>query len=228
MVQSEMMNIVHLNNYGASFLKSADYKNAVKTLARGLQASRRLLEKLIENQEDTTLSACGLDSMMNQPYHPQNSNESDCNADTYLYQLPIHVTEELRTTYSSYVMVSVSLIFNLALAHHLLALSGNHENPRALLRKAARFYEYGFDLQQGQGRAPSEIFCMASLNNLGQVYQALGEKESAKKCFQYLISTIMELARCQELDGSIYEVFHRNAFHMTFRGILTTAAAAAA
>lgn len=229
MSQSHLMTVNRLNDYGASCIMSADYRNAVRSLAQGLQDSRRLQDTLDESQQNS--GHCCLDSVMIQPYHRLSSKQSDCDPEPMLYHRPIQIPEhELTSSYSSCVLLSVALIFNLALAHHMLALSGNEENAAGLLRKAARFYEYGFDLQQGHNEngKNAELFYIATFHNLGKVYQALGNQENAKKCCHQLMSTISESDRQQDLEESIYDVFHRHAFQMTFQGILTDAAAAAA
>jgi hypothetical protein len=115
-------------------------------------------------------------------------------------------------TLSRYVMVSGSLILNCAFAYHLLALK--QSNNEALLQKAARLYEHGLELHnQGTGRW--EYFVVVSLNNVGKVYRALGEKEKYATCFHKLLGCLASLISAASrtrnaglTDESVYyEVF---------------------
>jgi hypothetical protein len=58
------------------------------------------------------------------------------------------------------------------------------------------------------------MFTMAAMNNLGVIYLQLEDRETASKCFQSLLSTVMFLVDCgaakvccdEDLDGYLCNV----------------------
>ena len=110
--------------------------------------------------------------------------------------------------------LSCTATFNLALVHQLAARRGAGTCSKdqaqkirtALLRKAARLYEICMLLIQddeqnsGRGMAPS-LFDLAVANNLGIAFIQLGNDESAEKCFQYSLSSLMVVVNQNSCSG---------------------------
>ena len=160
------------------------------------------------------------------PFHDECSND----VKSFVFRRTIYIPTEMETTsYRSKVMVSVAVIFNLALAHHVFAMeTDNPEIAEQLLRKAAKLYELGYNLQ----RAPamnsnsSSVFAMAAINNLGQIYERLGERDRARRLFTHLLSTLMMLIDCRQVNVSQFECFFRSTSHLIFQYGDSAAAAA--
>ena len=171
-----------LSNQGVAFLQAGDYRNAITRFAAGLTICRRqLVQSPVGGSFLLVEENRGIDSMMKKP--PTVHAESDWNiTKQYVYGHPIciPILEDCDdgmqpVALSRIVMVSSILIWNCAITYHLFALK--QSNNEALLQKAGRFYEHGFELQKDSGTGRWEYFALASLNNLGNVYRALGQKE---------------------------------------------------
>ena len=210
-----------LNNQGAAFLQAGDYQNAITRFAAGLTSRRRQLLQspvggrfLLVVEENR-----GIDYMMKKP--------AICHAEIdwsttehYVYGHPIcfPILEDCDdgmqpVALSRIVMVSSILIWNCAITYHLFALK--QSNNEALLQKAGRFYEHGFELQKDSGTGRWEYFALASLSNLGSVYRALGQKEKCATCFYELLACLSAASRTRnyvglDIDESIYEVFFQS------------------
>lgn len=97
-------------------------------------------------------------------------------------------------------------IYNLALSHHLKSLeSGPSSTPglrRAYLEKALALYEHSQQLQMGTGITigASVVHSMAVVSSLGHIYRQLGHSEKAESCSQYLLSTLMYVVYCGEVN----------------------------
>jgi len=108
------------------------------------------------------------------------------------YEVPIdtQLCEEL----------SCVAIYNLALTHHLKAMSLSmslaHRDPlssSAYMRKALTLYEYSQYILKKQSfseRVPA-LFCMALVSNIGQVHILLGDSKKAGICNEHLLSILM-------------------------------------
>jgi hypothetical protein len=86
--------------------------------------------------------------------------------------------------------LTVILVFNLALSHHLKALNsnGNPSNRSLDLQKAFSIYKLSWKTQVQHGVKLSDIHAMAHINNLGQIAAARGNKVAAKHLFRHLLN----------------------------------------
>eukprot|EP00536_Pseudo-nitzschia_multiseries_P014858 jgi/Psemu1/291689/fgenesh1_pg.777_\ len=88
-------------------------------------------------------------------------------------------------------------IYNLALAHHLksveLASSSKLHLRMVYLRKALSLYEHSHQILRNRriNVTVPAIHSMALVSNIGQIHHALGDKDKAKMCLQYLLSAMM-------------------------------------
>lgn len=86
----------------------------------------------------------------------------------------------------------LAIIFNIALAHHLSAIYGDGVGGRRVfLSKACALYSVAYNgaIQEGA----SSLLTLASLNNLGHTYRALGNHLMADQCFRHLLSALLFL-----------------------------------
>jgi len=134
--------------------------------------------------------------------------------DHFRASLDIQICEEL-----SYV-----IIYNLALAHHLKSVelaaclscsssSGSvltdrstkqlQNLRRVYLHKALSLYEHSHQIlmKQSINIGVPVIHSMALVSNLSQIHHALGDHGKAEMCMQYLLSTIMYVIDCGNVDA---------------------------
>jgi hypothetical protein len=111
-----------------------------------------------------------------------------------MYKQVIRIPVNVESHYRAAVMVSSMIIFNLALAHQLPSMV--RDNRETALRKAAKLYELSFKMQRDEFFDSNTMFTLAIVNNLGPIHHQLDDKETASKCFEHLLSTLMFLINC--------------------------------
>lgn len=153
--------------------------------------------------------------------HPSSFRECSCNDDLstsqYLYDNPIHVPPIQEKSMENHEIYRFSLFlgcvstFNLSLALHLSARDGSSENGSSedssiILRKAARLYEICLSFQsqrEDSGESGSCLFTLAVVNNLGLIHRRLKQRQSADKCFEFVLSTLMFLVSNGNADDTV-------------------------
>jgi tetratricopeptide (TPR) repeat protein len=98
--------------------------------------------------------------------------------------------------YNDVVEMSISVMFNFALAHHLHSASGQCENPEKVMDQAVALYELTHSLQLQEGIELSLEYTMGTICNLGHIHRLRGDTEKSTKCFQHLLSIFCFL-QCQ-------------------------------
>ncbi|CAJ1939801.1 unnamed protein product [Cylindrotheca closterium] len=96
----------------------------------------------------------------------------------------------LPSTMEDGAIMTTVLVFNAALANHMLATSENSDRSLKYLHRARQLYQLA---HEGQDIDQNFLFHFAVINNLAQIDQSLGDAESSQKSFEYLISVIMIL-----------------------------------
>jgi tetratricopeptide (TPR) repeat protein len=211
-----------LNNTSAALISAGYYDMAISRLSKALVLSKQFLENSSESHGslDVTLDRC----MEQSPLTGDDDND-ESERSFFLYERVINLPDGMPFCYGTSVLASVIIIFNLALAHQLAAKKQSSKRSRQYLRKAARLYELAHGLYNENSEfEESAVFIMASVNNLGLIYQELRDANKAQKCFQHLLSTLMFLVDCGEGNVSEFEGFFRNTSHLIVQE--TTAGAA--
>ena len=213
----------------SSSSENAMLQDAVSKLTSALSLSRNVLEDM-DGTDTTTINVtssqiCCLDDWMKQSLSNGRATNPVKNETLSVYSrpIPIFFTSDGATTQprSNGVMISVAIVFNLALAHHLAAekydlaaeVSTNKQARTSaasrsshFYRKAARLYELGYNLlQEHQGlqtdgingntneTSSSPLFIMATMNNIASIYQSLQEYDHSKTMYQQLVATILHM-----------------------------------
>ena len=162
---------------------------------------------------DNTTPAISLDDFMRrrdnnkmETDHEDHAHDEDDVQDTpYIYRRLIRVTESSIdvTSKESLMVLSATVVFNLALAHHLAAADGtvsqykgivtvmSHERRVKFLKKAVTLYELAYNLNQDSITSMNPLFMMAIVNNMAVVHLSMCQYEKAQVYFQHLLSTIM-------------------------------------
>jgi hypothetical protein len=108
----------------------------------------------------------------------------------------------------------VVIMYNLAVSVHLSALQCPY-NVVSNLTRARRLYELAFQMHLEESCDVTLLYSLALMNNLGLIYQALGEEERSKTCFKNMLSTMMYLLESDEAktikqwDGLLSNVMDR-------------------
>ena len=111
--------------------------------------------------------------------------------------------------------LSVTCVFNLALAHHLTAIDQDDDEQR--LRVALRLYEVCYlmqrnSLDQAKNTSSSNTnsssiekmslsHTLGLVNNSGQIHKSLHQYKRANRLFQHLLSSLVLVSEMDEQDG---------------------------
>jgi tetratricopeptide (TPR) repeat protein len=219
--KSKMMNdttsqhnaAMYQNNSAVALISAGHYDAAMSCLSNALKTYKQLMNTNDDETPQTKMAS--LDHCMAQSSAAAQGNHLATHEDKsgrYIYRQAIRIPQDMQCDCRANVMVCVVVIFNLALAHHLAAGTGG-ETKQHRLRKAVKLYELAFQLlQQEEHLENNAMFTMAALNNMGLAHQQLNDEESASNCFQHLLSALMCLVDCGqvnvcgELDGFLRNV----------------------
>ena len=135
-------------------------------------------------------------------------------------------------------LVSYAILYNLALAHHLLAIQvlSSSESRQGqvqivdLLHKAMTLYEHSHHILMNHQSNEADfqlIHPMAIANNLGHAYEMLGDRNNTRLCFDHLLSTILYAVDCGEgQDINALDGFFKNVMPLVMKSTSSPAAAA--
>ena len=125
-------------------------------------------------------------------------------------------------------------IYNLALSHHLKSLESIPSSPSSLnmrrtcMQKALALYEHCQLLHAGTEITigANVVHSMAVVSSLGHIYRELGHSQKADGCTQYLLSTMMYIVYCGEVDilGNSIEGFFDMIVPLIYKEITAPAA----
>lgn len=223
-----------INNIAVKQMESGDIDGAIATFTVAVRASKQLMVKSRDEEEDLktqdgTSDEQKLDNLM-RISHPDNDS-MDCREEMaqdqcYMYRRAIQVTEDdIEDDYESRIVLSVVILFNLALSNHLSAEMEDDETRKSLkLRKAAKLYEMTYNLHQDASIGLNPLFLLATVNNLGVIYQTMNQQETAQELFRTLLSTILFLTDCGE--GKVVSEF--GGFFQNVSGFIFSECTAAA
>lgn len=133
--------------------------------------------------------------------------------------------------------LSVVLMFNLALSHHLRAISSVGSNSKScessnqIFKQAVSLYELAYEVQMQEDVELSVECTMAIVNNLGHIHRRLGNQEKSTKCFSHLLSTLLfvhsstrDEAEDMQLSLASTEGFVQSVSHLILKKQVAAAA----
>jgi hypothetical protein len=151
---------------------------------------------------------------------------------------PVYFSEDIIGSSSSLPLVklSISLIFNLALSNHIIAMQEEAISPSSstVIEDAIFLYQLALRLQHDGGIELSCLHTMGMINNVGKLLAYVGFLEEAQTCFQHLLKHLMVqvdksigggLARRPEVNKEQIESFIDNILQMVLRNSETSPAA---
>lgn len=206
--KQQLSNAITFNRCAISLFRSGRFSSAVLNLKSACKLSKLALKQ----QGCWEEVDCLLDTITGNDKYTDNSPlgmNGGASAGDFIFLQPIDIPELSKppTNQCKYLITS-TVMFNLALTLHQMAMACSGLSSRArLLRKASTLYEYAYGLQWNVDGVSSikNLFCMATLNNLGQVYKSLGDDGKARYFFSHLLSTLLLL---QQQDNGILEKYH--------------------
>jgi hypothetical protein len=198
-----------LNNDAAMCIKVGDYDNAISSLQRAVKKVRlaissdltpdQYLEDVVAGVDDdrplcsflSTDSSCFLKSVRNDSQHT-------------IFRSPIFLNQPLPLTNSLfYEKISYVIVYNLALAYHLKAMTSQLSRRMIFItfERALRQYENALCVLMGSPEIDFSILhTLAIVCNLGHLHCVLGNKERSDLCYQNLLSTMIYLVDGGEVD----------------------------
>jgi hypothetical protein len=155
----------------------------------------------------STTKPCGGD-YVTQGHDPLDEQEH------YLFRKPIRVSSvSISNGHTMGCTLSLIIILNLALAHHLYGTGSGGKPSPSLLKKALQLYELSYQLhldneqqqeqqeeeqqqephrcETDQDRVGLLLFTMIISNNLGEIHRVVRNDRKHRLCLQHLLSTIM-------------------------------------
>lgn len=173
-----------------------------------------------------------------------NNRENHPDRSIYVYSAPLAVfacdeeSEMFRNTPSHEVQTILSLIiiFNLALSNHLYALDQRRKGCsfakwKCLLSRAYSLYEHCKTLQFQLNLESCWFFSLMIINNEAQVLSVIGEHQEAEELLQGILSGLCCLNRhYREENDSLppiasLEGFSHNTSYLILKDVITAAAA---
>jgi tetratricopeptide (TPR) repeat protein len=209
--------VAGFNNEGVILIESGLYNEAITEFSKGLTMVQQVLA--LQGNDSITepashSSSCHFHFKMQEPKATNElvGQEEVLGNEPFIFRAPLYIESRAtdHTSFTHYVKSSFMLLYNLALTHHLSALSGDNTQKR--LQKALKLYELAYTIQLTEDIQLSILQTMAIVNNLGQIHTALQDEEKARMCFKHLLSSIMfvhdygDRGSLEQMDGFIANV----------------------
>jgi hypothetical protein len=207
--------VQRLNSRGAFYIERGEHDKAINVLVKAL--------KLWETVDEAEISSCcSIDECILQARHlsPQaifNRNQAsskqashgDSEQERFIYRQPIVTTGHfLRKDHAPGNTLSLIIILNLAMAHHLSAIENGLCRRR--LQKGLHLYELAHQLQMDEGICSPQA-TMIIANNVGEIHRAVNNHSKHAMCLQHLLSTMMYMVDNQATENTAeWDGFLRN------------------
>jgi len=238
--------IIQLNNEAGSHINNCNYEEAISLLRRALVLNKCVLDGAnrshccgpgfqYSSNNCGMLFSRGLIHECMVTCAPSNIAETNqqccCFRNDFIYRRPIIVPMEKALPLTKFIAdfhttLSIFVVFNLALAHHLSALKKGSCNVVGL-EKAISLYGLAQRILPQQVTEWNILFVLASTNNVGQIRKALGQHDIANHFFRHMLSTLVYLSDSKFVDSTTFslEGFYHNTAHLVLSNSNTAQAA---
>jgi tetratricopeptide (TPR) repeat protein len=205
---------IEFNNQGCRLIEKGSYRDAISSLSQALQ--------LVRGDENSCNPRARKHEALdeNRPLHHQHiASATKMQHDgIFIFRTPMFLSQESSCTTSVY----SSIVFNLAVSQHLLAIAddGTSSNDReGRLQGTLKLYELVFVLQENCGDEIELPFthCLGLINNCGQIYKGLNRDKKANRLFQQLLKTLMVLIEQGEDEIAEMEGFISTTSHLILK-----------
>lgn len=234
---SSTSQIANLNSQGIEMLECGQYKQAAQFFSSGLSVVKQAIACL-DSEDDENMESSDVARpiscfhkaqetklmMSNNKYEDQIADDKP-----FVFKCPISITDsaiEEEASYGYLIELSFMQLYNLALCHHLSALSSSDTASEKKLQKALSLYELAYTITMTEDIQPTVLQTIAIVNNLGHIHSALGHTDCSQQCFENLLSTIMFIKDCGE-ENSVEQMdgFLSNVMNLMNNGCTLAAAA---
>lgn len=243
-----MESIFELNDHAAFLIECGQYKYALEVLNHCLMCLQKCKEEgfeidMIEKTKAVLAFRQSRKGMIEELTLAGPSSSSATvdlveggvisrDSASFLYRHP-HRLSLIELSYVSHddaaLTVSSTLIFNMALTHHLIAVDTEHAcKKRSTKRLLVSLKLYGLCFQMHTKMTTDMLsmnYALAVINNCGLIHDVLGRPDKAEKFYSHLLLFLMMMI---EGEGAIAVVGFEGFLHNAFRLILNDGAAAAA
>jgi tetratricopeptide (TPR) repeat protein len=169
-----------LNNRGVALLKTHQYKRAILHFSKGLKLSQQSLNSVDPHSSEMTLDKC-----MSSRDYPVGIDLPGLSKSAFVR--PVIVSVLLSNNQS----LPFILIFNQAIAHHLLGMDCR---SKRFIQKAIKLYECSLcGVARHNRGGTSTVYVCACLNNMASLYRLLKQPKDSERCLRHLLSTLMLL-----------------------------------
>jgi tetratricopeptide (TPR) repeat protein len=222
MSRSWLQLIQKLNNDGVALMQNARYQEANVAFAKSLGIAKKKLQHFERTEKDHlpfSSSRClyatdfeyDMVDLQNQPLF-----------NSFVFCTPLKIVRmlELEVVGCSdcFSKLSFVIVFNLALSHHLGAMSNGDPLKREdLLRKSLRLYEVAHEIHGKEYCNQTHFEIIMVINNIAEIQREVRNESKAQKCYEQLLEMIMFLlvdqgyeesgnGMMKQLDGVIFNV----------------------
>jgi tetratricopeptide (TPR) repeat protein len=226
-----------LNNHGARYIQVRKYEQAIATLTKALN-----LWEQVAVDDTCACGRCSLDECIlhttrqDSPFPTDGASFKSFNdatqfcedmvdsEDRFIYRRPIYASQKfMQQGHSPGVSLSLIIVLNLAMAHHLSAMQ--NQNCRRRLQKALQLYERVYHLKMEAENICSPHATLIITNNVGEIHRALENQSKHAMCLQHLLSTMMYMIDCKiPVSTMRLEGFVRNTSQLILNDNCTGAA----
>ena len=218
-----MREIAEINNVAVEMIEKGHYRKAIQTLRQGNKILVDVMDRYHESGGDevdkkslaydcTGNSWPQQASQASSTKQPQHFGFDDQRrpagfSSHFVYRHPIRI-RGVPSERPAYIL-SVIVLFNMALTYNLLALDLKKTNPlrKNLLRESLKLYQLTF-VMKNQGKLHFDTtFALALVNNTAHIQSEMGRQAKAKKLIDLMLSTLMmvvqngQTAMVPEIDG---------------------------
>jgi tetratricopeptide (TPR) repeat protein len=195
---------IDLNNRGVHLVRDGALDGAIFSFAKGLDLMKALLKTpKVCRVYQAAAAAAGDDDSVSSDDNGLAFLETYCHSDishhlpepSYVYCSPIEIP---RASGTHPLKLSLWMVFNLGLAHHL---NGIRESDISQLEKALRLYECVYRIRHEEDVDLAVVHAMALTNNLGHIHLALRNSQKSEKCFEQLLATLIYFVEGNNGDG---------------------------
>ena len=238
----------NLNNHGVSLMATGDMNNAMVTFKRALKGVAAKADYgapspfagAVPVTLDSYMRMMMMQSSSSKSQHEKNHDDDDHDDDAdydlfpYVYEQPIVVPTNDKilmshTDSATKAILSIILMFNLALAHHLLALqllfqdSDDIVRSKALAGRASTLYQLAYELYESNNKGidtGSFLFSLILINNQAALVHQVANDDPAEalasnQCFQYLKSRMLILTDKRDYERLAFcKGLIRNTAHL--------------
>ena len=202
--------VKRMNSRAAAHIELGQHDRAVPLLVKALR-----LWDAVDEQSSTITSVsntnsspgCNMDECIEASFRQRQTQHQSTSLakGRFVYSQPITISSAEKSCFEggrSKKTISLILILNLAIAHHLSALKQDcYWMRRRQLHKGLQLYELSHQIQKEQGVfSPQATMIIA--NNVGEIHRSCDDYEKHTTCLQHLLSTIMYMVDNQSTRSS--------------------------